>query len=86
MEIHNAHEMHNPLDGLVSEDVYQTLVDHNVLSEKGVRDFQIRRQFRTLRRHETPANDAIEMLRDQYPYLQFDTIRKIVYGLQGSRR
>ncbi len=86
MEITNAHDMMNPLDGLVSEDIYQQLVDNNVLSEKGVRDFQIRQQFRTLRRHNTPAGDAIEMLREQYPYLQFDTIRKIVYGLQGSRR
>lgn len=84
MEIHQ--EMPNPLDGLVSEDVYQRLVEHNVLSDKGVRDFQIRRQFRALRRRDTPASDAIEMLRDMYPYLQFDTIRKIVYGLQGNRR
>jgi hypothetical protein len=86
MEIHSAHEMGNPLDGLVSEDIYQALLDHNVLSEKGVRDFQIRQQFRQMRRSDTPASDAIEMLREQYPYLQFDTIRKIVYGLQGSRR
>lgn len=86
MEIHSAHDMGNPLDGLVSEEIYQRLVDNNVLSEKGVRDFQIRRQFRALRRGETPASDAIEMLREQYPYLQFDTIRKIVYGLQGARR
>jgi hypothetical protein len=86
MEINSAHDMANPLDGLVSDDVYQALVENNVLSEKGVRDFQIRRQFRTLRRHDTPASDAIETLREQYPYLQFDTIRKIVYGLHGHRR
>ena len=86
MEIRNAHDMRNPLDGLVNEDIYQALLDHNVLSEKGVRDFRIRQQFREMRRSDTSASDAIEMLREQYPYLQFDTIRKIVYGLQGSRR
>jgi len=86
MEINSAHDLRNPLDGLVNQDIYQALLDHNVLSEKGVRDFQIRQQFREMRSSDTPASDAIEMLREQHPYLQFDTIRKIVYGLQGSRR
>lgn len=86
MEIQNAHEMPNPLEGLVSDDVYRILSEHDVLSDKGVRDFQIRRQFRALRTDETPAADAIESLREQYPYLQFDTLRKIVYGLRGRRR
>lgn len=76
--------MDNPLEGLVPDEVYSQLLQHNVLSEKGVRDFQIRRQFRTLRREDTPANEAIEALREQYPYLQFDTIRKIVYGLRNG--
>jgi hypothetical protein len=86
MEIQSAHEMENPLEGLVPDELYHQLLTNNVLSEKGVRDFQIRQQFRTLRREETPASDAIEALREQYPYLQFDTIRKIVYGLRGARR
>lgn len=84
MEITSAHSMSNPLEGLVSEEVYRRLAQHNVLSEKGVRDFQIRRQFRALRSADTPANDAIEALREQYPYLQFDTIRKIVYGVRNG--
>lgn len=86
MEIQRAHERHNPLDGLVSDDIYQALLENHVLSEKGVRDFRIRQQFRELRHHETPANEAIEMLREQYPYLQFDTLRKIVYGVQQQHR
>lgn len=72
----------NPLAGLVSDEVYQRLLEHDLLSEKGVRDFQIRRRFRALRRRNTPAYEAIEALREDYPYLQFDTIRKIVYGLR----
>ncbi len=86
MEILSSHDMDNPLDGLVSDEVYERLAEHNVLSEKGVRDFQIRQQFRSLRHHDTPAYEAIEALREQYPYLQFDTIRKIVYGLRSKRR
>ena len=71
----------NPLGGLVPADVYQALAEHNLLNEKGVRDYQIRQQFRTLREN-VPAYEAIEELREQHPYLQFDTIRKIVYGLR----
>ncbi len=72
----------NPLGGLVPPDVYEMLAQNNLLNEKGVRDYQIRQQFRTLREHNVPAYEAIEELREQHPYLQFDTIRKIVYGLR----
>lgn len=71
----------NPLAELISDDVYDVLETHNLLNEKSVRDFQIRRKFRYMRDEEVPAYDAIEQLRDEYPYLQFDTIRKIVYKL-----
>lgn len=76
----------NPLEGLISDDIYDVLDDHNLLSEKGVRDYQIRKAFKTMRSQNVPAYDAIEMLREEYPYLQFDTIRKIVYKLNGNRR
>lgn len=75
----------NPLDGLVSAEVYSVLDDHNLLSQKGVRDFQIRQRFRRLREENVTAHDAIESLRESYPYLQFDTLRKIVYKLNGKK-
>ena len=81
MEI-NAYAAQNPLDGLVSPDVYQVLEEHNLLSEKGVRDYHMRQRFRALRAEDVPAFEAIEELREEHPYLQFDTIRKIVYGLR----
>ncbi len=78
-------EMGNPLEGLIPDDLYEILEQHQLLSEKGVRDYQIRQKFRTFRSRNVPAYDAIENLRDEYPYLQFDTIRKIVYKLNGRR-
>lgn len=75
----------NPLNGLISEDVYALLAEHDLLSEKGVRDYQIRKEFRLLRKRNVPAYEAIEELREQHPYLQFDTIRKIVYGLRKRK-
>lgn len=71
----------NPLAGLIGDEVYEVLDSHNLLNEKGVRDYLIRRRFRQMRDEEVPAYDAIENLREEYPYLQFDTIRKIVYKL-----
>jgi len=75
----------NPLSGLVADEVYEVLAEHRLLSEKGVRDFQIRQKFRDYRYDNIPAYEAIEQLRREYPYLQFDTIRKIVYKLNGKR-
>ena len=84
MEVVNG-TLRNPLSGLIGDDVYELLETHNLLNEKGVRDYQIRRRFREMRSEDVPAYDAIESLRDEYPYLQFDTIRKIVYKLNGKR-
>ncbi len=84
MEATNVMEF-NPLSGLIEDDLYELLETHNLLNEKGVRDYQIRKRFREMRRNDIPAYDAIESLRDEYPYLQFDTIRKIVYKLNGKR-
>jgi hypothetical protein len=74
----------NPLQGLISDEIYALLDEHNLLSEKAIRDYHIRQQFRAMRKRDVPAYEAIEELREQYAYLQFDTIRKIVYGL-GKR-
>ncbi len=75
----------NPLSELISSDVYTLLAKHELLSEKGVRDYRIRARFRSLREREVPAYEAIEELRLEYAYLQFDTIRKIVYGLRSRK-
>jgi hypothetical protein len=81
MQAFSHHSDENPLAELISDDVYEVLETHQLLNEKSVRDFQIRRKYRALREDDVPAYDAIEKLRDEYPYLQFDTLRKIIYRL-----
>lgn len=81
----SVNDNNNPLEGLVPDEIYEVLAQHQLLSEKGVRDYQIRQKFRTYRDQNVAAYDAIENLREEYPYLQFDTIRKIVYKLNGKR-
>ena len=72
-------KIENPLSELISDDIYDLLNSHGLVDEKSVRDFHITMKFKQLRDSKVSAGDAIEALREHYPYLQFDTIRKIVY-------
>ena len=71
----------NPLSDLISDDIYDLLNSHGLIVEKSVRDYQIRKKFKQLRASKISAGDAIDAIREEYPYLQFDTIRKIVYQI-----
>jgi hypothetical protein len=74
-------KMDNPLSELISDNIYDLLSSHGLIDEKSVRDFQIRKKFKQLRASKVSAGDAIEAIKEHYPYLQFDTIRKIVYQI-----
>ncbi len=71
----------NPLSDLISDDIYVLLESKGLINEKSVRDYIIRKKFKNLRDEKLSASDAIDALRNEYPYLQFDTIRKIVYQI-----
>ena len=74
-------KMDNPLSELISDNIYDLLSSHGLIDEKSVRDFQIRKKFKQLRASKVSAKDAIEAIKEHYPYLQFDTLRKIVYQI-----
>ena len=74
----------NPLSDLISNEVYELLKSKGLINETSVRDREIRKKFKMLRAEKMSAGDAIDILRDEYPYLQFDTIRKIVYNTPKS--
>jgi hypothetical protein len=71
----------NPLSDLISDDIFDLLTAHGLIDEKSVRDYQIRKKFKQMRAGKVSAGDAIDSIREEYPYLQFDTIRKIVYQI-----
>jgi hypothetical protein len=71
----------NPLADLISDEIYDLLDSQGLIDEKAVRDYQIRKRFKLLRSTKVSAGDAIDTIREDYPYLQFDTIRKIVYQI-----
>ncbi len=69
----------NPIPELINDEIYSLLNSRGLINEKSVRDYLIKKRFRDLREAKVRASEAIDSLREEYPYLQFDTIRKIVY-------
>jgi len=68
----------NPLKSHIPDSIFEFLVKNNLLNEKGVRDFKIRKKFSSLKQKHSTQN-SIEILQTDYPYLQYETIRKIIY-------
>lgn len=72
-------DINNPIPDLITDEIYQLLESKGLINGKSVRDYQIKRKFKSLRDSKKSASESIDILRADYPYLQFDTIRKIVY-------
>ena len=53
-----------------------------MINRKVLRDFEIKRKYKILRRQGLKSVEAIDALLEQYPYLQFDTVRKIIYSIK----
>jgi hypothetical protein len=71
--------LENPISELISDEIYSLLLTKNLINEKNLRDYKIKKQFRELRNNSYTSTEAIETIRQEYPYLQFDSIRKIIY-------
>lgn len=69
----------NPIPELINDETYNLLYSRGLINEKSVRDYIIKKRFKDMRKSKIRASKAIDSLREEYPYLQFDTIRKIVY-------
>ncbi|MGE5432639.1 MAG: hypothetical protein ACM3QX_16265 [Syntrophomonadaceae bacterium] len=76
----------NPLADLISDEVYSLLSSHYLIDEVSVRDYLIRKKFRQMKDNNIRTNDAVESLMDEFPHLQFDTIKKIIYHPQRNRK
>ncbi len=74
--------MSNPIKQIVNDDLYIKLIQLNLLNEKVIRDFEIKRRYLEFRHSGLRSAEAIEAVLDDYPYLQFDTVRKIIYSVK----
>ena len=79
-EMTSQKTLSNPLADLISDEIYDLLTTRGLIHERAVRDYRIRKKFKALRAQKVRTGDAIDALREEYPYLQFDTIRKIVHN------
>ncbi|RPI65490.1 MAG: hypothetical protein EHM47_18730 [Ignavibacteriales bacterium] len=79
MENQDYNKRANPLSDLISDDIYELLNSRGLFDETSVRDRLIRRKFRMMRDQKLSVGEAIDNLLTEYPYLQFDTIKKIVH-------
>lgn len=80
METLTKKELSNPIADLISDEIYELLLSRGLINERAVLDYIIRKKFKQLRSQKLRTGDAIDSLRAEYPYLQFDTIRKIVHN------
>jgi hypothetical protein len=69
----------NPLSELISDNIYDLLSSNRLINETSVRDFQMRMKYKQLRASNVSAGEALDVIKQKYSYLQFDTIKKIVY-------
>lgn len=73
--------MYNPIPSILPSDLFQALLDLDLINTKRLRDYEIRHKYEQLRATKT-SSEAIEEIRNEYPYLQFDTVRKIIYSVK----
>jgi hypothetical protein len=76
----------NILRDVLTDEQFAHLRRSGLLNEKALRDFHIRKTFKELRNQHLSAHHAIEKLQMMYSYLQFDTLRKIVYQINDKEK
>ncbi len=75
--------MSNPIPHIIPDQLFSQLYAMNLLNDKRLRDFEMRYMYEQ-HKQTMPSYDAIEKVRELYPYLQFDTVRKIIYSVKMS--
>lgn len=75
----HENEVDNPLSDLISDEIFQLLSARGLINQRSVRNYHIRRRYQSYRTANLSVSDCIDRLRHEYPYLQYDTIRKIIY-------
>jgi hypothetical protein len=71
----------NPLSDIIDDVTFDKLNKMNLFNEIKVRNHVIRKIFRQQRESGMNVEESILSIRIPFPYLEFDTIRKIAYGI-----
>lgn len=70
--------MTNPLIGIISNKQYEKLSKLGLIAKTAERNYLIRKKYKKIK-PKLRTEAAIYVIMGEYPYLQFDTLRKIVY-------
>lgn len=73
----------NPISELIDDELYKQLKRMGFLNERAIRDYYIRKKFNRLRGQQKPGR-IIEKLREEFPYLSIESVRKIAYSNNGN--
>lgn len=76
---YNPKPAKNPLKDFISDTAYDMLLKYGLLNENRVRNYIIQKRYKELREQKIRSGEVIEKIRQEYPYLQFDSIRKIIF-------
>lgn len=74
-----VYSLQNPLSDLISDEIYELLAEFGMIRQRSVRNYLIKKRFLELKDQNMTASQAIGFLRNEYPALRYDSIRKIVY-------
>lgn len=74
-----VYNLQNPLSDLISDEIYESLAEFGMIRQRSVRNYLIKKRFLELKDQNMTASQAIGFLRNEYPALRYDSIRKIVY-------
>jgi hypothetical protein len=70
----------NPVHFLLDDQQFELLAQLNLLNKKLLRDLEIRRKYHNLKSQGISFQPALNRLLQEYPYLQPDTLRKLIYS------
>ena len=71
-------EKMNPLSEFLTDEIYESLSELNLIDKTAERNYKIRKKFKSLRADKIRVESAIGFLEEEY-YLSYDTIKKIAY-------
>ncbi len=71
--------MENTIPEILTDEVFEVLSKNKLLSETGLRNYSMKKEYRELRKTLTKSEAMDEMLK-KHPYLQYDTILKVTAG------
>jgi len=74
----------NPLSEIITNEQFEQLNKIGVFSENGIRDYSIKKKYKELKPGRS-VEEAIEIINAEFPYLQFETVRKIVHCKSKKR-